>query len=416
MRPPLAIGTHGKIGYSKLSPDSVTPQIWRAYANYRGKDGKTWKPERRGTGPDAKKAQAAAKANLERFLRELNGGNVVQLAKNTRLHVAVNAFLEGVQKRRKGTTYDTYYRSAHAHVIPDIGNLRLSECTAGRLQDYFDDLATRISTKTGAPLSANSRRSIRTVINGALKLAVRDGALVANPCSSLDDIEGGARKLARGFDAPTAAAFFAALDTDKSAVRFGHNYLIKFMFFTGARLGEALALRWCDVNLTDEPVRVDHPKFGRWTIPPRSVWFNGNMVRITGQGIRRHDGKTPSSVDIVGIADSLHTMLSVIRPADAKPEDPVFPSTKGTHRCPGVTQTNVAALRKRIGFPEFTTHYGRRSHATALDAAGQTGRQVADALRKSSVADTQKSYMVRGIANPHAPALIDDYFGARSAE
>ena len=414
MRPPLAIGTHGKIGYSRLSPEGVTPETWRAYANYRGKDGKTWKPERRGSGADTKKAQKAAKASLEQFLRELNGSNVVKLAKNTRLHVAVNAYLESVKKRRKGTTYDTYRRWANARVIKDIGELRLSECTVGRIQDYLDDLAEKSSAKTGEPLSPNSRRQIRKVISGALRLAVRDGAIATNPCADLDDIDGGARKLARGYDAATSASFFEALDTDPVAVRFGHNHLIKFLFLTGARIGEALAVRWCDINLDTEPVDVEHPVFGRWTIPARSVWFNGNIVRITGRGVVRHDGKTPSSVDLVGMSDSLHTMLTVIKPAGAKPEDPVFPSTKGTHRCPGTTQTIVARLRERIGFPEFTTHYGRRSHATALDAAGQTGRQVSDSLRKSSVADTLASYMVRGISNPAAPAAIDEYFGQKT--
>lgn len=411
MRPPLTIGTHGKIGYSRLSPEGVVPETWRAYANYRGKDGKTWKPERRATAPDTKRAQRAAKAKLEQFIRELNGSNVVKLAKNTRLHVAVEAYLVSVKKRRKGTTYDTYRRWANARVIPNLGDLRLSECTAGRIQDYLDALVDEPSTKTGEPLSANSRRAIRKVISGALKLAVRDGAIASNPCSDLEDIDGGARKFARGYDAATAAAFFEAVDTDKVAVRFGHNHLIKFLFLTGARIGEALAVRWCDVNLDDVPITVEHPMFGRWTIPPRSVWFNGNIVRITGQGIVRHDGKTPSSVDLVGMSNSLHTMLTVLKPAGANPEDPIFPSTKGTHRCPGTTQTIVARLRERVGFPEFTTHYGRRSHGTALDAAGQTARQVADALRKTSVPDTQKSYMVRGLSNPAAPAAIDGFFG-----
>lgn len=407
--PPLGIGEHGKINTSRLSPEGETPEKWRAYCLHRGKDGKTTKPERRGEGPDAETAKKAAIASLKKYLRELSGSTVTKLARHTRLRVAVLRYLEGVQKRRKGTTYDLYRRWANARIIPDIGDLTLAECTAGRLQDYLDDLAEKPSAKTGKPLAANSRRAIRKVLNGTLKLAIRDGALTVNPVTALEPIEGTA-KPPRGYDSEEAAAFFDKLDADRIANAYGHADLIRFLFETGARIGEALAVRWGDVNLSDEPVEVDHPVFGRWTIPPQTVWFNGNMVRVTGKGVLRHEGKTPSSVDLVGMPPALCLRLLVLRPAGAKPEDPIFPNSKNTFRCPSSTQDNIRRLRKRIGFPDFTTHYGRRTYGTALDSAGQNARQVADGLRKASIADTQKSYMIRGLKNPEAVGAINDFF------
>ena len=408
-RPPLGIGEHGNINFSRVSADGVTPEVWRAYCSYRGKDGKASKLERRGTGADAVKAQSAAKSALTKYLRDLNGSTSTRLARNSRLHQAITKYLAGVKKRRKGTTYDEYRRWANARLIPDIGDLTIAECTAGRLQEYFDDLAEQPSKRTGQPLSANSRRGIRKVLKGALAVAIRDGALTVNPVDNMEDIEGDTRP-AGGYDGETTAAFFDKLDTDAVAVKYGHNQLIKFQFHTGARIGEALAVRWQDANLTDAPVTVEHPKFGKVTIPPRTIWFNGNIVRITGQGLARHDGKTPSSVDFVEMTPSLHTMLMVTKPADAKPEDPIFPNSKGAFRCPHSTQTNIRRLRKRIEFDDFTTHFGRRTYGTALDAAGQTGRQVADGLRKASIADTQKSYMVRGLKNPEAAGAIEVFY------
>lgn len=408
--PPLGIGDHGKINTSRLSLEGQTPEKWRAYCLYRGKDGKTIKVEKRGEGADAEAAKKAATKNLEKHLRELKGSTITKLGRTTRLRVAVLRYLEGVKIRRKGTTYDLYRRWANARVIPDLGDLTIAECTAGRLQEYFDELAVEPSKTTGKPLAANSRRAIRKVLNGALKLAIRDGAITHNPVSALETIEG-KRKFARGYDAEETAAFYAALDADRIGNAYGHTDLIKFQFETGARIGEALAVRRCDVNLTDKPVVVEHPSFGRWTIPPCTVWFNGNMVRVTGQGVIRHDGKTPSSVDLVGLPPSTVLRLLVQWPADAKPEDPVFPDSKGNFRCPTTTQSNIARLRKRIGHPEFTTHYGRRSYGTALDSAGQTARQVADGLRKTDIGDTQKSYMVRGLKNPEAVAAIEAFLG-----
>lgn len=410
-RPPLGIGEHGEINTSRLSPEGAVPEKWRAYCLYRGKDGKTSKPERRGEGRTAEQAQKAAIANLKKHLRELAGDNTTKLARSTRLAKAIEVFLEdNIKKRRLGTTYDEYRRWANARIIPDIGDLRLSECTPGRLQAYFDELAEKPSARTGKPLSANSRRGIRKVLSGAMKVAVRDGALTSNPVDSLEEIEGGTKRKTRGFDGATAAVFLERLDNDRVAVRFGHNLLIKFMFHTGTRVGEAIAVRWGDVNLSDTSIELDHPIFGRWVIPPRSIWINGNLVRITGQGVVRHHGKTDGSVDIIEMTPTLRAMLTAIRPVDAQPDDPVFPSATGGHRAPDATQTIVRRLRKRIGFPEFTTHFGRRTYATALDAAGHTSRQVADALRKTSIADTQSAYMVRGLANPAAASAIEQHY------
>lgn len=408
--PPLGIGEHGKINTSRLSPEGETPEKWRAYCLYRGKDGKTTKPERRGEGSDAETAKKAAIGSLKKHLRELSGSTVTKLARTTRLRVAVLRYLEGVKIRRKGTTYDLYRRWANARVIPDLGDLTIAECSAGRLQEYFDELAVKPSKTTGRPLAANSRRAIRKVLNGALKLAIRDEAITHNPIAALEPIEG-QKKPARGYDAEETAAFYAALDADRIGNAYGHTDLIKFQFETGARIGEALAVQRGDVNLTDKPIVVDHPTFGRWTIPPYTVWFNGNMVRVTGQGVIRHDGKTPSSVDLVGLPAATCLRLLVQWPADAKPEDPLFPDSKGKFRCPSSTQTNIRRLRKRIGFPDFTTHYGRRSYGTALDSAGHTARQVADGLRKTDIGDTQKSYMVRGLKNPEAVAAIEAFLG-----
>ncbi|WP_093278773.1 hypothetical protein [Saccharopolyspora shandongensis] len=63
--------------------------------------------------------------------------------------------------------------------------------------------------------------------------------------------------------------------------------LVRFLLGTGCCIGEAVAVRWKDVNLTDKPVVVDGTE-----IPPRSVWINGNIVSVKSKGLVRHGGKT----------------------------------------------------------------------------------------------------------------------------
>lgn len=429
---PLDIGSRGKINVKE-----ITPGKWKAFCRFRDLDGHTRPVER--TGPTARRAEA----NLEKALRErvappppqaaplpdtaeaapsatasdpaaLCGLPAIPttLATSSRVKHAAAIWLDRTRRKRVGTTYDTHRRWFTARVLPEFGELLITEMTVPRLEQYFDRLAEEPSA-TGRPLSANSRRAIRKVISGILQAAVRHGVLTTNPVDHMDEIEevhGAKKKSPKAYDAETALAFFAAIDTDRFATRSGLNVLIKLLFFTGARIGEALALRWQELNLTDQPVRVSDPTAGEQTIPPCAVWFNGNIVPVTGRGLVRHDGKTTDSIGVVGLSPSMVSLLALIRPPNAKPQDPVFPSGTGGWRHPNNTQTSIRRLRERVDFPDFTSHVGRRTKATALDASGQSARQIADELRKASVQDVQRSYMGRGLANPEAAGLIEDFY------
>jgi integrase len=228
----------------------------------------------------------------------------------------------------------------------------------------------------------------------------------------MDEIEeeGRRKKRAVAYDATRALEFFAAIDLDRVAARTQLNLIIKACFFTGARIGEVIGLRWRDFNLTDQPVHASDPEAGDQVIPPHSVWINGNIVRVTGKGIRRHSGKTSGSVGVVELAPAMVSMLEMVRPPNARPDDPVFPSGTGSWRDPNTLQTSIRRLRTRVDFPDFTSHIGRKTHGTALDAAGLTAREIADQLRKASVRDVQETYMGRGLVNKAAAGLMDAFF------
>jgi len=416
-REPLPIGGRGKVTTKETQPGK-----WVALCRFRDLDGRTRPVER--SGPTARKAEA----KLEQALRErvtppprkdpssrsalAEAPVPITLTTSSRFKHAAAIWIDRVQRRRVGSTYDTHRRWLEARVLPEFGELLITEMTVGRLEDFFDRLATEPSDTTGRPLSANSRRAIRKVIAGALQVAVRYGVLQVNPTSQMESIEDDreGKKRPRAYDAARALEFFAAIDLDPIAARTKLNVLIKALFFTGARIGEALALRWRDVNLGDEPVHVSDPVAGDQTIPPRTVWINGNIVRVTGKGLVRHSGKTDGSIGLVELAPAMVSLLAMIKPPAADPLAPVFPAGPGGWRDPNTTGTAIRRLRQRVGFPDFTSHIGRKTNGTALDAAGQSARQIADALRKASVRDVQETYMGRGLANPAAAPLIDRFY------
>jgi integrase len=389
-RPPLPLGTWGKI--RTIEPQVGERAAWRAIANYRGYDGHTKSVER--SGPTGPKAINNLREALQALADQSTSGS---LTISSRFAEAAATWLTKIRKRRAGTTYDRYRSRLHQHILPALGELTLGECTVGRLEDFLDDLGV------DKHLKANTLAGIRTVLSGVMQVAVRHGVFRHNPVRELESIEdNGAKRRKATFTQSQLVDFLRKLDADKRAVRADLPDLLRFIFGTGVRFGEGLAVRWRDVNLTGQPMFVEDQE-----IPPHSVWINGNIVAITGLGLVRHEGKTAKANRVIGIPAYLVTLLRVRRPADALDEDPVFPSAVGTWRAPSGVQRAVRAMRVRIDYPEFTTHVGRRTVATLLDHAGQSARKIADQLGHANPSMTQDLYMGRGMANPEAASLLE---------
>jgi integrase len=402
---PLEPGTHGDIWTSRITPEGVKPERWKAGCRYRHHSGHIQPIVRRGT------SERAAKNNLRASIAELSPTGNTKLTGASRFKEAATIYIDKVLGKRKGTTYDTKRSYMKNWVLPGLGELRLRECTASRLNDFFESLAVAKSAK-GTPLAPNSRRAIRAIVRGVMQVAILHEVLGSNPLDNIDDIEGGTLKRPTAYTAERTALFFAEMDADTIAKKSGLNLLLKFITLTGARIGEAYALRWRDINLGDEPVTAVDPVAGEKVLPPHSLWINGNIVRVTGKGLLRHEGKTFRSNRIIAPMPALvYDMLFLNKPLTAAPEQPVFPNSIGTWRDPQNTQKRIDGLGNRIGFEDYTSHISRKTFATGMDGAGFTAVQISDLLGKASVRDTQETYMGRDMPNPGAAAAIDKLFG-----
>lgn len=402
---PLDPGTHGDIWTTRITADGAKPERWKAGCRYRHHNGQTQQLVRRGT------SERAAKTKLRADIADLSPAGTTKLTGASRFHEAAAIYLNKVLDKRKGTTYDTKASYMKNWVLPGLGELRLRECTAARLNNFFESLAAATSAK-GTPLAPNSRRAIRKVVRGVMQVAILHEVLDRNPVDNIDDIEGGTLKKPHAYTADRTALFFAELDADTIAKKSGLALLLKFLFLTGCRIGEAYALRWRDVNLDDKPVTVMDPVAGEETLPPHSLWINGNIVRVTGKGLLRHEGKTFASKRVIAPLPGLaYDLLFLHKPINADPDAPVFPNSIGTWRDPQNTQKRIQGVRERIGFEDYTSHVSRKTLGTGMDDAGFTARQIADILGKQSVRDTQETYMGRNLPNPAAAAAVDKLYG-----
>ena len=411
-RPPLPLGTCGEIrtyawlddkwvACRTLPGDAPKAPRYRARASYRATNGTTRDIERVET--TAAKAIRALRAAVTALTGDANGG----LTASSRVRDAIPLYLALAQLENKDTTYDRYETVCRLYVEPYLGALLIRECTAGRINQALDKIRADHDEIAAAYL-----RFIKSRVAGVLQIAIDHDVVSVNAAKEVRRIKGGPKRKAHAFDPEQLLDFLAKVDGDPQSRKYDLPDLIRFLFGTGVRIGEALALRWSDCNLTDDTVWITNPDDGtRKKVPPRSIWINGNIVAVKGKGLQRHSGKTFASARIVGLPAFLHTLLLVRCPvltvAGTGTLEPVFPSGTLSWRHPSNVQRSIRRLRERISYPKFVTHIGRKTVATALSQAGHTSRQVADQLGQANSRTTEQHYIEKGLGNPGAAADID---------
>lgn len=161
-------------------------------------------------------------------------------------------WLRHAEGRIRRGTFSGYECSLVNHLIPALGHLHLTEITRGHVKDMVAD-------KLAAGLGRRTVANIHAVLHNLLAEAIEDGYLSINPAAHRG--RGGAIGPSRAevatkikaFDAGQLRAFLEAA----GQVVPDRLLLFRVLAFTGLRLGEALALRWEDVDEAGHKLRVE---------------------------------------------------------------------------------------------------------------------------------------------------------------
>lgn len=264
-RPPLPLGTWGEVRvHVATRGQDGKPKSYRAIAQYRDFDGRTRAVERRGRTENAARTKLRTALNSRAALArqgELSGASYFREA----VKLWTERFEQLVDKgARSPGSAETYKRQIDRHILPALGELRLGEITTP-LADKFID---RVAKEVGAPTA----RSCRSVLSGVLGLAVRYGAIMANPIRDVGRVEGKPKKEPRALTRDERNAWLAQLDADPTAVRKDLPDLCRFMLATGVRIGEVLAVQWGQVDFA-----------------AHTVTFDSTVIRVTGEGAPAED-------------------------------------------------------------------------------------------------------------------------------
>ncbi|QKT12172.1 tyrosine-type recombinase/integrase [Rhodococcus sp. W8901] len=379
-RPPLRIGQHGKITRRDLGGG-----VWLAHCRFRDTDGVVRRVERRTPAGRRDQHGKVAERELLDHLDARRAPSEEDVTDATTITALVRTYLGRLEEEgRSAATMDTY-RFAAGKLESKIGGVRVGEATAGRI-----DTAIRAMAKAHGPTMA---RQAKTILRGALGIAVIAGAVDSNPVRDVSPIKSKTPpKGARPLTADELRALLVALGESEYCAANDLVDPITLLIATGLRRSELLALRWSDVD--DEA---------------GTVTVSGKVVRAKGAGLQRvQAAKTAAGLRTIALP--LFALEALKRRAD-EPQlgqlGVIFPSTSGTLRDPNNFGKQWRKVRDDLGVPEVTTHSFRKALATLIDEGGLSARVGADHLGHRHVSMTMDRYMSRGRTHTAVADLLD---------
>lgn len=267
------------------------------------------------------------------------------------------------------TTRDSYSRITRGHLIPQLGETKLTELDAAAIEALSGKLAD-------AGLSPKTRRNILGVLSKALADARRWGLLGANSATGAK-LPRATRPVPRAWSAAQLAQFLDHVRGDRLAAMW------RFTALTGCRRGEVCGLRWGDLDLDA----------GTATITNQRTMAAGHVVEgpvKTASGARTV-ALDPATVAALRKWRQIQRQEFVrlgVRPSTAY----VFTSEAGTPVWPQRVTSRFRALCDEAGLPQIGPHGLRHSAATWLLSSGANPKLVAQRLGHASPAITVAVY------------------------
>ena len=277
--------------------------------------------------------------------------------------------------RLKASSYDTYYRIVHKHLVPALGGIPMHQLTEQHAQQFLAGLRSD-------GLSDGTISNIFRYLSDVTKTATQSGAMARDICIEISLPKPKHKKvsaLSRTQQKTVEDAAVAAMR--KSGFRFGLDVMIAL--YTGMRVGEICALRWEDIDFDVGVIHVNH------TLQRLSLYDHGTK-KATRTSVVMGTPKSESS------ARDIPTNALLLRLLRAKRQ-----SAKGEYVIEGrqgyveprVLQYRFEKLLERARLPHMGFHAMRHSFATRCMECNVDIATISKLLGHASVKQTADTYI-----------------------
>lgn len=370
-RPRLPIGTFGEITVRVVGANR-----YRASTRFRDWDGRTRQMSTTADG------RAAARTELKTRIaaRMRQGGADGQLTAESLFSALAEAWLEDLRLDvdRSDGTKEVYERELRTLVIPTFQHFVIREITVGKVERFL---------KVQRAKSYAMAKHSRTILSMMMGFAVRREMIPRNPVKETSRLKK-PKRIPRALTAEQIAMIrVAARNWRTGEGQLGPRPdgqvrdLIEVMLGSATRIGEALAIRKCDVDMASDPPTID---------------INGTIVVRKGRGvIRQSKPKTDESNRLVAVPPFAAAVIRrrLVGLAGAPDDHLLFHTRTGTPLAPHNARRTFRAMLRSVGLEDvdITPHAFRRTGATLIARATNL-EDAAEVLGHSTTAPTKEHY------------------------
>jgi len=316
------------------------------------------------------KSRAEVTRKLAQLRREVDAGKVSRVKTPTLSELMTRWFETVLSREVARSTYDNYYSIVKYHVLPVLGRRKLTDITVA-------DVDRLLTFKLRAGLSPSTVHRVRALISQCLDQGVRWGDVPSN-VARLSRPPRMERPEGRTLTREQAQQLLETLKEHR------HESLYLLMLSTGMRRGEALGLKWEDLNPATGVVRIKR-----------------NLKREGGR-IVTADTKTLRSRRAVNLPIPVLEALQRNRELqDAERADLgdawiesgfIFTTSIGTPIDPRNLYREFTQICERAGLGHWHPHELRHSAASLMLASGVKLQVVSEVLGHSSIRMTADIY------------------------
>ena len=305
-----------------------------------------------------------------------------------------------IKRGLKDNTFQNYKYMYNTFVRPKFGKLKISQVKKSDVKRFYNYLADERG------LQASTIDSIHTVLHQVFDLAVDDGYIRSNPSERvLKELKQAHCFQTEKRKALTVAEQELLLDYLRNTPRYRHWYpIFAVMLGTGLRVGEATGLRWCDIDLDEGLIDVNHTLVYYCHGPQKGCSFNVNTPKtkagervvpmlgfVKEAFLEERENQKETGISCNASVDGYTDFIFVNRYGDTQHLGTL---NKAIRRI--IRDCNDAQFEKsenpEVLLPHFSCHTLRHTFTTRMCEAGVNIKVIQDALGHADVSTTLGIY------------------------